>query len=82
MTKKQKLVEYHDNRDAPAHKEALAAGAKYGNDVALWPKDLADKEYTTRKRMGTPGSKYNPKLGGAKKATPSAKKRTAAKKRQ
>ena len=43
---------YHDDWNAPSHKKVIEEGKKYGNDVRLWPKKLADKEYETRKLVG------------------------------
>jgi hypothetical protein len=72
----QKTVEYRDDWNAPAHKKVLEEGAKYGNDVALWPKDLAEKEYATRKRVSSSAKTRKSVKSRTKKA---ARKRVAAK---
>jgi hypothetical protein len=80
----QKTVEYHDAWDAPAHKAVLRKYAKYGNDVALWPKDAAEEEYKSRQRWGKSrikrgarSSGRTAKYTGTKKKSP--RKRVASK---
>ena len=74
--KKKETAERHDDWNSPAHKDALRAGEKYGNDVALWPKELAEREYSTRKRLTAEG----PTLS-RKKTKKKATKKQAARKR-
>ena len=43
---------YHDAKTKGQKEYVVSAVKKYGNDEALWPKAVADKEYDMRKRVG------------------------------
>ncbi len=49
---------YHDAKTKEQKEYVASAAKKYGNDEALWPKDVANKEYDMRKRTGAKGTSF------------------------